>query len=164
MPTELVASLTRSRWSEARHIIADPPSLLYVDAALPRDRHLETIVRAFTGVGAGSAEQMLANYTDDLVLELPYANPPVYLEGKPTILAYLTRAFTVFQMTLGIGAVFATTDPDVVVVEYTSTGRALSTGRPYANSYVGIYWFRDSLICHVREYYNPLVSAAALAP
>jgi ketosteroid isomerase-like protein len=145
-------------------MFADTRSLLYMDVALPHDRHLATILRAFSGIGAGSAEQMLANYTDDLVLELPYANPPVRLEGKSVILAYLTRAFGVFEMTLDVTSVFPTTDPDVVVVEYTSSGRALPTGRAYANSYVGIYWFRDDLVCHVREYYNPVVGAAALVP
>ena len=55
--------------------------------------HLATIERAFAGIAEFSADKMLEHYTDDLVLEMPYAEPPVTLEGKPKILRYLTGAF-----------------------------------------------------------------------
>ena len=134
-----------------------------VDREAHRDRNLATVVRAFEGIAAGSAEQMLANYTEDLVLELPYAPAPVRLEGKGVVLPYLVRAFTIFRFTLTIISAHTLGDGDGLVLEYTSDGHVLATGRPYRNAYVGLYWFRDGAISQVREYYNPVVSAAALA-
>jgi uncharacterized protein len=107
---------------------------------------------------------MLENYTDDLVLELPYADPPSVLEGREVVRSYLSGAFSVFKFRLDITSVFETVDPDVLVVEYASEGRVETTGKPYVNAYIGVYWFRDGLICRVREYYNPVPSIEALTP
>jgi uncharacterized protein len=98
---------------------------------------------------------MLAHYTDDFVLELPYADPPVRLEGKEVVRGYLQQAFEVYRFSLTITHVHEMLDPDQLVLEYTSSGSNLSTGEPYANVYIGVYGFRDGLIAAVREYYNP---------
>ncbi len=110
----------------------------------------------------GSAEQMLVgNYTDDMVLELPYASPPSVIEGLDTALGYLTAAFGVFRFSLTITEVHECVDPDLLVLEYTSAGRLLASGKPYANRYIGVYWFRDGRIAKVREFYNPVPPAPA---
>jgi len=120
--------------------------------------------RAFAGIAAGSAEQMLVdNYTDDMVLELPYASPPSVIEGKNTALEYLKAAFAMFRFSLAITEVYECVDPDLLVLEYTSSGTVLTTGKPYANRYIGVYWFRDGRIAKVREFYNPVASAGARA-
>lgn len=129
-----------------------------------RAHHLATVQRAFDGIAAHSADQMLEHYTDDLVLEMPYGDPPLRLEGKETIRRYLSKAFTVFQFSIEITDVHEMVDPDALVLEYRSTGIVTTTGKPYANAYVGFYWFRDGRICRVREYFNPVVSAVALTP
>jgi ketosteroid isomerase-like protein len=46
-------------------------------------------------------------------------------------------------------------NPDVIVVEYSSSGVAARTGRPYSNRYVGIFKVRDGRIAQWREYHNP---------
>ena len=121
-----------------------------------RQRNLAVVRRAFAGIAAGSAEQMLvANYTDDMVLELPYASPPSVIEGKDRALKYLTAAFGMFRFSLEITEVHECLDPDRLVLEYTSEGRVLTSGKPYANRYIGVYWFHDGRIAKVREFYNP---------
>ena len=50
-----------------------------------RSRNLAAVRAAFAGVSAADAERQLAQYTDDAVLELPYHDPPVVLDGKATI-------------------------------------------------------------------------------
>jgi ketosteroid isomerase-like protein len=107
---------------------------------------------------------MLAHYTDDTIMELPFADPPLRLEGKPAILDFLRQAFTVFQIELGVIDVHECLDPDRLVIECTSTGAMKSTGRAYANRVIIVYWFRDGLVSHWREYVNPLVVAQATAP
>ena len=126
--------------------------------------HLTTIQRAFAGIAEFSADKMLEHYTDDLVLEMPYAEPPVTIEGKPRNLKYLTGAFKVFQFSIDITDVHELVDPSMLILEYTSKGTVTTTGKVYANRYVGVYWFRDDKICRVREYFNPALTAASLAP
>ena len=125
-------------------------------------QHLDTIGRAFAGIAEFSADKMLEHYTDDLVLEMPYTEPPVTLNGKPTVLKYLRGAFKIFQFSIDITDVYELADPTMMILEYTSTGTVTTTGKVYANRYVGVYWFRDDKICRVREYFNPVLTAQSL--
>lgn len=128
-----------------------------------RSRNLEAVRRAFAGIGNGDADEMLANYTEDLVLELPYGTPLV-LEGRENVRTYLKGAFEVFSFRLEITEVHECVDPDKLVIEYTSEGRVTTTGKSYANRYIGVYWFRDGAIRRVREFYDPMVSERAMSP
>jgi uncharacterized protein len=127
-------------------------------------QHLDTIGRAFAGIAEFDADKMLENYSDDLVLEVPYADPPLMLNGKPTILKFLRGAFKIFHFSIDITDVYELADPTMLILEYTSKGTITTTGKHYANRYVGVYWFRDDKICHVREYLNPAITAKALEP
>jgi uncharacterized protein len=129
-----------------------------------RARNLECLKKAFAGVSAADADQMLANYTEDLVLEMPYAAGLHVLEGRETIRKFLHAAFKTLQFRLQITAVHETIDPEMTVVEYVSEGMAPLTGKPYANVYIGVYWFRDGLISHVKEYFDPTLTTEALTP
>ena len=106
---------------------------------------------------------MLANYTEDFILELPYGGPPTVLEGRETVRAYLKGAFEVFKFRLDVTEVHECTDPDKLVIQYVSEGRVATTGKRYTNTYIGVYWFRDGVICKVREFYDPLQSIEAMA-
>jgi len=129
-----------------------------------RTKNLEAVRRAFRGVSNADADAMLANYTDDLVMELPYADPPSVMVGLEHIRPYLAGAFQVFKFRLDITDVHECADPDQLVVEYVSEGTVTTTGKPYANTYIGVYWFRDGAICKVREFYNPVPSMQSLEP
>jgi ketosteroid isomerase-like protein len=48
-------------------------------------------------------------------------------------------------------------DPNVAVVELSTRGRAISTGRPFHQSYVIVFETKDGKIWRFREYWNPLV-------
>ncbi len=129
-----------------------------------RARNLECLKKAFAGVSAADADQMLANYTEDLVLEMPYAAGMTVLEGREKIRKFLRGAFKTLQFRLQITAVHDTVDPEMSVVEYVSEGVAPLTGKPYANVYIGVYWFRDGLIYRVKEFFDPVRTAEALSP
>jgi len=126
------------------------------------EQRLKLIERSFAAVGRGDVEGQLEGCTDDVVLELPYADPPVRLEGKDAIRAHVGPALKIFSFQLQITQVYPGADPDVLVLEYTSEGAVTSTGRHYANSYIAVIRFRDGLVCAQREYYNPLIAARAL--
>jgi ketosteroid isomerase-like protein len=132
------------------------------DEAERRHRNLLAVQAAFEGVSAADAERQLANYTDDMVLELPYDTPPTRLEGKATVLARLSRAFRTYKMRIAITEVHECVDPDELIIEFTSEGHMATTGKPYANRYIGVFRFRDGKICAQREFFNPKISDEAL--
>jgi ketosteroid isomerase-like protein len=123
-----------------------------------RDDNLAAVRRYFDGAAAGSADQMLESWTDDLVYEERFSDPPRRIEGKEATRAYFSKAGTVFRMALEITAVHECLDPDKLVLEYDSHGQVLATGDAYENSYIGVYRFRDGKIWQVREFHNPLIT------
>ena len=133
-----------------------------MEAAEKRNRNRALIEQSFAATGKGTVQ--LDRFTDDIVLELPYADPPVTLKGKEAIRAHVEPALGIFKFELTIQAVYECEDPDLLVLEYTSEGHVTTTGKHYANSYVGIVRFRDGLVCHQKEYYNPLIASRALSP
>lgn len=114
-------------------------------------------------VSRGEISAQLACYTDDVLFELPYADPPVRLCGKGELAPFLSSALEVFELRLSPTRVFDCTQPDTLIVEYTSEGTARPTGKPYRNTYIAVLRFRQGRICAQREYYNPLPAARALA-
>jgi uncharacterized protein len=129
-----------------------------------RERNRTVVAQAFAAVSRGDVDGQLDYCTESVVLELPYADPPVRLEGKSAIRRHVGPALEVFSFRLHINQIYECVDPDLLILEYTSEGKVITTGRPYLNSYVGVVRFRDGLICSQREYYNPLIAARALAP
>jgi uncharacterized protein len=121
----------------------------------------EVLRRVFDALGAADVDALADLYCEDHVLELPYAKPdPVRVAGRAAVQDYLRRAFTVFRFELTLTAVHELADGDLVA-EYTSAGTVVPTGRPYTNSYVGLWRFRDGRVRLTREWYDPLVSAEA---
>jgi uncharacterized protein len=127
-----------------------------------RRHNREVVEQAFAAVGRGDVEGQLASFADDVVLELPYADPPVRLEGKEAIGAHLGPALEIFRFQLHVTEVYDCADPDTLILEYTSDGHVTTTGKPYHNAYIGVVRFRDGRICFQREYYNPVPAARAL--
>ena len=123
-----------------------------------RARNLEAVHGAFAGIRAGDATRQLEHYTEDLVLELPYASPPKRIDGKVAALSFLDAALGAFSLDLTIDEVHACLDPDELIVEFSGTGEHRPTGSPYANRYIAVFGFRDGRIARQREYYNPSAS------
>ena len=120
---------------------------------------LESVISLY---GTRRASELASCYTSDWVLELPFGDPPVRLEGASEIGAYLAPKLGTFQFALHLTAVHDCLDPDLLVAEYESDGLATTTGRPYRNTYVAFWRFRDGKVCGVKEYANPAVIAEAL--
>jgi uncharacterized protein len=134
------------------------------DVTTAGGRLLDVVRHAFDAVGAADAERQLEQYTDDMVLELPFSDPPRRIVGKAAALTMLAKAFEVYKMTLTITAVHECLDPDRLIVEFVSDGHMATTMKRYANTYINVFRFRDGKICFQREFFNPLISARALEP
>ncbi|MDE0235789.1 MAG: nuclear transport factor 2 family protein [bacterium] len=126
--------------------------------------NLEILQSVFDSMG--DADAVVAHYTDDYVMELPYAHPdkPDRTEGKEAVRQRLLGAFKVFRFSLHITEVYPCVDPDLLIAEYTSEGEVIPTGRRYSNRYIGLWRFRADKVCFTREYLNPEAAKAALEP
>ncbi len=104
------------------------------------------------------AETFVEMFAEDGVMEFPYALPsPRRLEGREALaahLAYLARL--VEFLSVSDVAKHETTDPEVFIVEFASSGRAVATGEPFEQRYISVIRVRDGHIVHYKDYWNPL--------
>jgi len=104
------------------------------------------------------AETFVEMFAEDGVMEFPYALPsPRRLEGREALaahLAYLARL--VELLSVSDVAKHETTDPEVFIVEFASSGRAVATGEPFEQRYISVIRVRDGHIVHYKDYWNPL--------
>jgi ketosteroid isomerase-like protein len=120
--------------------------------------NLAAVRRYFDGASTVNVDQMLDPWVEDLVYEEAFSDPPRRIEGKDALRPYFSKAGDFFRMSLEITAVHECVDPDELILEYVSNGEYVPTGRPYANSYIGVYRFRDGRIWQVKEFHNPMIT------
>ncbi|HEY4019292.1 MAG TPA: nuclear transport factor 2 family protein [Pseudonocardiaceae bacterium] len=124
----------------------------------------DELIRSTT---SGDWEAFVALYPDDAVIEMPFAPPgvPAVSDGaslRERIIGMMTRGRPYDFDAADNVVVHETTDPEVIVAEYTLRGTIAATGAPLALSYAMVITVRDGRIVHSRDYANPLASAAAL--
>ncbi|WP_225729368.1 MULTISPECIES: nuclear transport factor 2 family protein [unclassified Nocardia] len=112
----------------------------------------------------------LAGFADlfaaDGVHELPFAPPgiPRRLQGRAKLREYFT---SISETPLRHDefrnmAVYRTTDPEVIVVEYDAHGYVTGSAREYELRYLHVVRVCDGEIALWRDYWNPLASAELL--
>lgn len=124
-----------------------------------RQRNLDTVLRVFAAVSAGDADAQVANYTEDIVLEFPFTDPPTVVTGRDAVHERLRAAFSVFRFSLEVTSVHPGLDADELIVEFSGAGTYLPNGSPYANRYIAVFGFRDGRVCRQREYFDPTQAA-----
>lgn len=137
------------------------------DAAVRREQNQGVIEDLFGMISSGRYADVGSLVSEDLYFELPYGPGRKALEvrGRSAFLALNEKTWPGFRrFELSIADVHQMLDPDKLVVEYRSDGEILATGKPYLNRYVGIFGFRDGVICEWHEFHNPDVAAEAFRP
>ena len=129
-----------------------------------REQNMEVLKTAISSIGTGNSEVFSNLYTEDWVLELPYSEPPKVLTGINEILTYLKPQMGKLEFTLTLTEIFECLDPNLLIAEYVSEGRSTTTNKPYQNTYIGLWRFREGKICGVKEYLNPLIATEANTP
>ena len=129
-----------------------------------RERNIEVLKTAISSIGTGNSEIFSSLYTEDWVLELPYSEPPKVLTGINEILTYLKPQMGKLEFTLTLTEIFECLDPNLLIAEYFSEGKSTITNKPYQNTYIGLWRFREGKICGVKEYLNPLIATEANTP
>lgn len=99
------------------------------------------------------------------VQEYPYRpmpDSPTRIEGVDAFLDFCRPGMSAFApYAFRVQATYETTDPLVVLAEYSSHTHLLATGAPYSNKYMGVFVFGPSgLLTLWREYLDPTTIAA----
>ncbi len=129
------------------------------------DRDAATVRQLLEMVGRLEIDDALGLVTDDLILELPFRGDggPRRLEGDDAVRFIRAMPKLFSQLCFRDVVVHGRLPSGLVAAEYRSDG-ATSAGRPYANSYVGLFEVRDGRIARWREYFDPNVVAGAFPP
>jgi uncharacterized protein len=102
---------------------------------------------------------------EDVVFDYIITTPcyPRHVEGRKAV-AELYRPYgaTIVLDRCHDLAVHHDTKTDVVVLEYASEGRVVSTGAPYANRYISVLMINDGKVTHWRDYLDPMAVFDAL--
>jgi ketosteroid isomerase-like protein len=119
----------------------------------------ERIREVLALAGAMDVEGIARHLAPDVVMELPYAPPPLpqRYDGLSAVLAFQRASaarFSSFAMEIDRVHV-SSGGATVVVAEYRSEGVVAGTGRPYRNRYVTVFELDPSArIRRWREYYD----------
>jgi len=135
------------------------------NAAEHQERIRLMMAKAAEGLMHGDVTAWLDMFAEDGAMEFPFAPDgyPKRVEGKAALTAYLDgfpHRFRIDRVTSFVAHPVA--DPNLGIVEFSVEGTALSTGRPYNQSYIGVLTLRDGKIVNYRDYWNPLTGLIAL--
>ncbi|MET8849429.1 nuclear transport factor 2 family protein [Amycolatopsis sp. NPDC004625] len=104
-------------------------------------------------------------WAEDGVLEFPFAGPgyPKRVEGRDAIREYLRDYPNLLDIReVTAKTVHETTEPGVVVAEFTVAGVVVATQRPYELSYIAVITVEDGEIRSYRDYWSPQAAADIL--
>ena len=114
---------------------------------------------------AGEPGRIAEMMAPDGVIEWPYhpEGGPGLLRGHDEIRPFMAGSGNLidFQEYRDV-VIHDTTDPEVVIVEYSVYGRVTATGAPFEQRVIAVIRVRDGLIAHYRDYVNPLPLMAVL--
>ncbi|MFP2895184.1 nuclear transport factor 2 family protein [Corallococcus sp. 4LFB] len=123
---------------------------------------LDRLMDAHLALIATDVERWLALFTDDAVVEFPYApslGGPARLEGSSAIRAYFASITQHFQgLTFTNARRYPGADGQTGWLEVHGTATLQPGNLPYEQDYVMRIQVRDGRIAHYREYWNPLAA------
>lgn len=118
--------------------------------------------RLGAGISAGRWSDLADLYAEDAVVEQPFA--PHRIEGRAAIAAHFAAASRgSLTLTARDVVVHETTDPEVIIAEFTYDGVVTTTGRTLTTANIQVLRVRDGLIIASRDYHDHATLAAALS-
>ncbi len=126
---------------------------------------VEVVDRALALLLAHDMSGFAGLWAENGVLEFPFAPPgyPQRVEGRAAVREYLRGYPDVLDVrAVPERVVHRTTDPEVIVVEFTADGVVVATGRPYRMRYISVLTVTGGEIRHYRDYWSPLAAAEAM--
>ncbi|WP_043843675.1 nuclear transport factor 2 family protein [Amycolatopsis taiwanensis] len=119
----------------------------------------EVFERLSQGIAEGRLTELADLYAEDTVVEHPQ-RPPAgsHIVGRKAVADHFAAMGGKVTMRARDVVIHETTDPEVIVAEYTYDGMS---GRPFTSANVQLLRVRDGLIVHSRDYHDYLRMAAA---
>lgn len=129
-----------------------------------RERAQETFRRHLEYLSSDRIPEWVELFTEDGVLEFPYGPEgfPQKVAGKQELFEYMKNFPRHFEVRFMRLKFHETTDPTLVVAEFASEGKAVSTGRPYNQTYISVVETKDGHISRYVDFWNPLVAMKAI--
>jgi uncharacterized protein len=123
-------------------------------------QNITQVFTTFLSLMVEDIQGLMKLYTDDAVVEFPYAfDTPRRLEGKTAIYSYLKDVLAQMQdLRFTNVRVYPTIDPNVLLAEVQGEAVIATTGLPYQQEYVIRPETRNGQIVHYREYWNPMIT------
>jgi ketosteroid isomerase-like protein len=122
----------------------------------------EVFLALVEGVSGGRWDSLPGLYAEDAVVVHPLAHPREPLTGREALRRHFAAgARRGLELAVRDAVVHQTTDPEVVVGEFTYEGRVLATGRTFRLPNVFVLRVRDGLIVESRDYADHVAFAAA---
>jgi uncharacterized protein len=125
-----------------------------------RQKNEQTIRTYFDLLSQKRIDKWLELWAEDGVQDMPYSPQgfPKRITGKAAVAKhYASLPNSVGRMVFPDLVIYPTTDPNIFFVEFRGEIEVLATGKPYNNTYAGLFKFRDDKIVLFREYYDPIV-------
>ncbi|MBW9110669.1 nuclear transport factor 2 family protein [Microbacterium ureisolvens] len=115
-------------------------------------------------LSAGRIPEWVELFTDDGVLEFPYGPEgfPKAVTGKTELYDYMRNFPEHFAVEFSAPVFHLTVDPTLVIAEFSSTGHAITTGRPYNQRYISVVETVDGRIRRYVDFWNPQTAADAV--
>lgn len=140
---------------------------LLKDDAVRRGAAQDAVVKHLRLTSEGQVHEWVKLFALDAVLEFPFApaGVPKKVVGHEALVAHMSNFPKIFDIKFVDIVFHETVDPSLVIVEFSSTGTAIPTGKAYEQTCISIVRTNDdALITHYLDYWNPLVAIEALTP
>lgn len=135
------------------------------DTAANLSSFSDMLKRALGSLVDQDADGFLSMMAEDAVMEFPFAPTglPRQVRGRVDLAAYVGRFGKLLEISeIGTSQVHRTTDPEVIILQFTATGRAVKTEKPYNQTYVSVITARNGHIVRYQDYWNPLAVTETL--
>lgn len=116
-------------------------------------------------LSTGQIEKWVDLFEENGVLEFPYgpADFPNLVKGKTELYDYMKNFPKHFQVSFENLHFHATENPNLVIAEFTSKGKAIHTGKPYHQRYISVVTNDDKgKILKYVDFWNPMVALEAI--
>lgn len=130
---------------------------------MPTEANKQTAKEFFEAMSTGDVGKVFAFLSPDATWWIPTDQPGGMTVDVAAIHGLVGGFFSVFDEAPAMELGRMTAEDDRVCFEQTARGGRTRGGAGYGNDYHMLLRFRDGLICEVREYMNPLLSAAIAA-
>jgi ketosteroid isomerase-like protein len=129
-----------------------------------RDAARQTFRDHLEYLSSGRIPEWVELFADEGVLEFPYGPEgfPKAVTGKAELFDYMQNFPKHFKVQFTDLVFHETVDPSLVIAEFSSVGTALTTGRPYNQTYISVVETVDGKITRYVDFWNPQVAAESL--